>query len=190
MKVLIVLTIVFSLSVEVLAESAPTGGKACETFNSFYGKELGDIFAKYRDFTSTDAEFASSLARGGLEADQVKQYVIVRNNCRLHVEAIEEQYENKSASSDDNSHEDTRSNDWTSNNSDLDSNNLGVNKEGWKILNNWRKLTTNMGYDDVRKILGEPDRINGGSVARWYYKNGGEATFISNKLDSWKEPKK
>lgn len=61
--------------------------------------------------------------------------------------------------------------------------------DGWKSVNNWRKLTTDMSYVEVRKILGEPQRIDGGSVAHWYYQNGAKATFIINKLNSWEEPR-
>jgi hypothetical protein len=61
--------------------------------------------------------------------------------------------------------------------------------DGWKSLSNWRKLTTGMNYDEVRKILGEPHRIDGGSVAFWRYENGGEATFNRDRLFSWLEPR-
>jgi hypothetical protein len=61
--------------------------------------------------------------------------------------------------------------------------------EGWKSLSSWRKLRTDMGYDAVRNILGEPHRIDGGGVARWYFQNGGMAAFVSNQLQSWKEPR-
>jgi len=64
-----------------------------------------------------------------------------------------------------------------------------ISAEGWKSVSNWRKLTTDMSYDEVRKILGEPHRIDGGSVARWYYQNGSNAVFIGNQLHSWKEPR-
>jgi outer membrane protein assembly factor BamE (lipoprotein component of BamABCDE complex) len=60
---------------------------------------------------------------------------------------------------------------------------------GWKSVTNWRKLTTDMSYDEVRKILGEPHRIDGGSVAFWHYQNGGNATFVSDRLQSWQEPR-
>jgi hypothetical protein len=62
--------------------------------------------------------------------------------------------------------------------------------EGWKSLANWRKLLTDMSLADVRKILGEPERINGGEVANWYYPNRGSVTFIRDRAVSWTEPRK
>jgi len=59
---------------------------------------------------------------------------------------------------------------------------------GWKLVNNWRKLTTDMNANDVRKILGEPQRIDGGSIAFWTYKNGGKVTFMDKKVYQWVEP--
>ena len=61
--------------------------------------------------------------------------------------------------------------------------------DGWKSVSNWRNLATGMNYDEVRNILGEPHRINGGGIASWYYQNGGEATFVSNRLQRWQEPR-
>ena len=61
--------------------------------------------------------------------------------------------------------------------------------DGWKYVSNWRMLKQGMSYDDVRNILGEPQRIRGGSVATWYYKNKSEVTFLSNSLHSWQEPR-
>ena len=37
--------------------------------------------------------------------------------------------------------------------------------DGWKSIANWRKLTTGMAPSDVRKILGEPQRVDGGRLA-------------------------
>ena len=61
--------------------------------------------------------------------------------------------------------------------------------DGWRSLSNWRQLTTGMTPDDVRRVLGEPARVNGGAVATWYYQNRGYVTFMSDKLYSWGEPK-
>jgi hypothetical protein len=60
--------------------------------------------------------------------------------------------------------------------------------EGWKSIMNWRKLTTDMSTSDVQKILGEPHRVDGGTVAMWYYQNGGRIMFMSGKVSSWTEP--
>jgi hypothetical protein len=62
--------------------------------------------------------------------------------------------------------------------------------EGWRSIANWRKLTTDMGTDDVRKILGEPSHISGGTgPAIWRYRNGGSIMFFKGKIDSWTEPR-
>jgi hypothetical protein len=45
-----------------------------------------------------------------------------------------------------------------------------------------------MSMEDVRSLLGEPEKIDGGSVAFWYYPRSGEVMFVSGKLTSWKEP--
>jgi len=50
--------------------------------------------------------------------------------------------------------------------------------EGWKSVSNWRKLSTDMGYDDVEKLLGTPERVDGGDIAIWQYQNGGNVTFM------------
>jgi hypothetical protein len=62
--------------------------------------------------------------------------------------------------------------------------------EGWKSVANWRKLSTEMSASDVRQILGEPLRLDGGGVAHWYYQNDGTVTFINGKVNQWREPRK
>jgi uncharacterized membrane protein YhiD involved in acid resistance len=59
--------------------------------------------------------------------------------------------------------------------------------DGWKTLANWRTLKKGMSYDNVRQILGEPARIQGGDVTFWFYPKGG-VIFRNEKLDSWSEP--
>ena len=66
---------------------------------------------------------------------------------------------------------------------------LSTASEGWKSVVNWRKLTTGMSTSDVQKILGEPDRLDGGAVANWYYQNGGKVHFINGKVFQWMEPR-
>jgi hypothetical protein len=61
--------------------------------------------------------------------------------------------------------------------------------EGWKSIANWRKLSEGMKPIDVRKILGEPYRIDGGTIADWYYKNDGRIRFYEGKVDNWREPR-
>ena len=59
---------------------------------------------------------------------------------------------------------------------------------GWKSLSNWRQLKTGMTPEQVRAILGEPRRIEGGEWARWEYPNGGVSMFMKEKLNRWQEP--
>ena len=183
------LIIVLLLSTTVQAKPAPTGGKACEIFNSYYDDSFRGILAKSRDFSSTDAELASSLARGGFESKQIKYFIAVRNNCRAHVEAMEKQYENKGTVQGHIKNKESEPSDRSYFSSDGDSDETLVSGEGWKYASNWRKLKTGMGYDEVRKILGEPHRIEGGIVAHWYFQNGSNVTFINDELQSWNEPK-
>jgi outer membrane protein assembly factor BamE (lipoprotein component of BamABCDE complex) len=61
--------------------------------------------------------------------------------------------------------------------------------EGWKYVANWRKLSTGMNTGDVRKILGEPYRLDGGNIATWYYKNDGIVRFYKGKVHDWEEPR-
>lgn len=66
---------------------------------------------------------------------------------------------------------------------------LVANGDGWKSIANWRKLTTAMGYDDVERILGTPERVDGGNLAHWYYPNRAEVVFMRGKVESWSEPR-
>lgn len=61
--------------------------------------------------------------------------------------------------------------------------------EGWKSVMNWRKLTKDMSTSDVQKILGEPHRVDGGTLTNWYYQNGGRIIFFEGKVDRWMEPR-
>jgi len=61
--------------------------------------------------------------------------------------------------------------------------------EGWKSIVNWRKLSPGMNTSDVKKILGEPYRVDGGDIAAWYYKNHGRVYFYEQKVDRWMEPR-
>lgn len=64
-----------------------------------------------------------------------------------------------------------------------------ANGDAWKSIANWRKLSTAMGYDDVERILGKPERVDGGNLAHWYYPNRAEVVFIRGKVESWSEPR-
>lgn len=59
-------------------------------------------------------------------------------------------------------------------------------------LQSWRKLKKNMTFDDVIDILGEPLRINSGSITYWYYSKNISHSYVSffrDVVDGWKEPK-
>jgi hypothetical protein len=60
---------------------------------------------------------------------------------------------------------------------------------GLKALSVWRQLKQDMSPNEVRAILGEPDRIHGGPVTYWYYPNDGSVDFIRDRLSGWSEPR-
>ena len=53
----------------------------------------------------------------------------------------------------------------------------------------WRQLRRGMDEAQVRRILGEPERVSGGAFTVWYY-SPGQVTFLEDKLDSWEEPRR
>lgn len=59
----------------------------------------------------------------------------------------------------------------------------------WKILANWRSLKKGMSYEEVRALLGEPARIQGGDMTYWFYPSQSGVTFYKDKLDFWTEPR-
>ena len=59
---------------------------------------------------------------------------------------------------------------------------------GWKSAANWKRLAADMSASDVRKILGEPLQMDGGTFARWYYQNRGVVMFFEGKVSRWEEP--
>lgn len=61
--------------------------------------------------------------------------------------------------------------------------------EGWKSVRNWRKLVSGMKPKEVQKILGEPHRVAGSTIASWYYENGGQVNFFKGKVRDWSEPR-
>jgi hypothetical protein len=61
--------------------------------------------------------------------------------------------------------------------------------DGWKSLPNWKKLAKDMSIGEVQSILGDPERMNGGTIGFWVYPNGGTVTFFIGKVDGWSEPK-
>lgn len=68
-----------------------------------------------------------------------------------------------------------------------------VGGDAWKSTANWRRLKVGMSENDVRKILGEPFRIEGGRSADWFYDPNGigidaRVYFSNGKVDQWREP--
>ena len=55
-------------------------------------------------------------------------------------------------------------------------------------LQKWRQLKTGMTPSAVRALLGEPERVDGGTVAIWRYPRNASVTFISDVLRQWSEP--
>ena len=41
---------------------------------------------------------------------------------------------------------------------------------------------------EVREILGDAHRVDGGYFTRWQYQNGGEVTFANEEVNKWTEP--
>jgi hypothetical protein len=58
----------------------------------------------------------------------------------------------------------------------------------WRDLANWRRLHLGMKMDEVRALLGEPERVDAGYVTFWRWP-GANVSFISGKLDGWSEPR-
>ena len=58
----------------------------------------------------------------------------------------------------------------------------------WQDLANWRQLRRGMKPDQVRALLGEPERVEGGDFMHWYWADA-HVTFYSGRLDSWSEPR-
>ena len=63
-----------------------------------------------------------------------------------------------------------------------------ITDDGWKSVANWRKLSSGMSELSVKKILGDPHKIDGAKNAVWYYDNGGVVRIIDGNVDRWTEP--
>jgi hypothetical protein len=62
---------------------------------------------------------------------------------------------------------------------------------GWRNKEAWRRLKTGMTQAEVKSILGEPGRIDGGFISIWYYPDvlGGSVSFDHRgQLMAWREP--
>ena len=53
---------------------------------------------------------------------------------------------------------------------------------------NWRALRRGMTEVEVKALLGEPLRVEGGFITYWYYQNA-EVQINNEKLYGWKEPR-
>jgi len=61
--------------------------------------------------------------------------------------------------------------------------------EGLKSLSSWKKLSSGMNHENVRKILGEPSQTRGGDrLETWNYPNSGYVMFKYGKVFRWTEP--
>jgi hypothetical protein len=54
---------------------------------------------------------------------------------------------------------------------------------------NWRRLRRSMTMEEVRALLGEPERVQAGYTTVWYYPNSAHIMFDADKADSWLEPR-
>jgi len=64
----------------------------------------------------------------------------------------------------------------------------------WQDLANWRRLREGMKMDEVRALLGEPDRVEGGPITFWYWVDANahvyaKVDFESGKVMGWTEPR-
>lgn len=57
----------------------------------------------------------------------------------------------------------------------------------WRDVQNWRRLRLGMTEDNVRALLGEPERVVAGPLTYWYWADA-NVYFISGKLEGWSEP--
>ncbi len=62
-------------------------------------------------------------------------------------------------------------------------------QEDVELKAKWRVLAVGMTPKQVRAILGEPERLDGGKVATWRYPRGGHITFMDGEVRSWVEPR-
>lgn len=65
----------------------------------------------------------------------------------------------------------------------------------WRDLQNWRRLRLGMTTDEVRALLGEPERVDANQAfTLWYYdyNRGTRVSFNSDSgtVDGWSEPRR
>jgi len=59
----------------------------------------------------------------------------------------------------------------------------------WRDVQNWRRLRIGMTTDEVRALLGDPERVEGGPLTYWYWTDA-RVYFIASKLEGWSEPRR
>jgi hypothetical protein len=57
----------------------------------------------------------------------------------------------------------------------------------WRDLANWRRLRLGMKMDEVRALLGEPERVDAGPITYWRWPDG-HVHFMDGKVSGWSEP--
>ena len=58
----------------------------------------------------------------------------------------------------------------------------------WREISNWRQLRLGMKPDQVRALLGEPERVDAGMVTWWRWDEA-NVHFIDGKVAGWSEPR-
>ena len=59
---------------------------------------------------------------------------------------------------------------------------------GWRNIENWKLLGNGMSYDEVLRILGEPDNTKTIKKFEYWYYGDGKARLYLNRLKSWDAP--
>jgi transposase len=59
----------------------------------------------------------------------------------------------------------------------------------WQDLANWRQLRRGMTMDEVKELLGEPERVEAGLVTYWRWAHA-NVYFMSDELAGWSEPER
>jgi predicted component of type VI protein secretion system len=64
-----------------------------------------------------------------------------------------------------------------------------ASKTDMKVLEKWRSLEKGMSPDQVRAVLGEPQKTQtNNTFSYWDYANQGSLTFAHGRLNGWTEP--
>lgn len=54
---------------------------------------------------------------------------------------------------------------------------------------NWRALRKGMKESEVKALLGEPIRVQGGGFTHWYWNRSAQVTFFQDVVYGWDEPR-